>query len=322
MEPESAGNKLGIGMISMPPAYKNAEHKPDIPGHHSLVNAHAKAVLIRQTWELIEPVKGEYDLSYLTESIKTCNDAGKKVSLQILAGQHRPKWFPTEECVNIEGVGWSTLVFTPEYQSRWAMLQEALAKELGNNKQLVSVVMGGIGSGSESFVVKKEADIEECRALAIKFSFADEIVAWESGVAWSMDLYSRTWKQPFALVTGPPFGSSEQSVAALQAMFDYGLATYYGKFGARSHDLTSGGPNPGQISCDVITAASRSSSATVCQMGNAQIANDTAPPTRLRQALQRGYDNGANGVEVFDDDFEHESSQEVLAEFNALFLSR
>jgi len=207
--------------------------------------------------------------------------------------------------------GRTTVPWDKTFQGQWEKLNKALAARYDGRLAYVKLI--GAGHASESHLATKPEDQSAAEALAKASGYSDLATAWKEGVKWLIDMYARVWiHTPFVLGTGPPFRNG--GIDALRAMFDYGDATYRGRFGARADDLTSNSPQDGQPSAEIIKTISQHCRATGYQFGNHQNVKDSNPPTRLGQALERGIGFGAHFEELFADDADDTVSAPVLSD--------
>jgi len=176
-------------------------------------------------------------------------------------------------------VPWGT-----NFQTRWEIVQTELKARYSG--RVAYNVIQGVGRGVESFLVNS-TDEAAAYCAGARERLSDLRTAFKTGVRWMIDMHVRVWDPvPVILVTGPPYPTG--GVADLQEMFDYGDATYRGKFGARANDLSANGPQPGQPSAKIITQVSPHCVAVGYQFKQAQKTNDPNPPTRLGLACNRG----------------------------------
>jgi hypothetical protein len=313
---------VGIGCIYLADSYVSEPpiDPNTIPG---ITNPHMKGVLWRESWERLDKGgQGIHDWGFLDACFNASDGNNKDASLQILAGNFSPSWFfalpGAKQILTGPSHLPSTVPFDPVFQTEWEAVQTAMANRYKTHAHLRYVVMSGVGHGSESFMATTPDEFSQLTTVAHDLGYPDAVTAWKAGVQWLIDMYSRVWgTKPIVLCTGAPFSTGNGGNEALQAMFDYGDANYFGTFGARADDLTARRPNIGQPSADIIIQISPHCIATGYQFGILQNLNDPNPPNALNQALVRGTGFGAHFIEVFPDDADNPISGQVLDDANA-----
>src|SRR5216683_2089945 len=235
------------------PAYQDTNHYPDPATCKGLTNPSIKGILFRQTWDTLESTRLAFDWKFLDAAFAAAEVHGKLVSLQILAGQHKAKWFDASygaHLFNVTDVGDVTVPWDPTFQPEWKRVQQAISGRYKGHASLAYVVIQG-GQASESFICRLVSDQSGPRTdgqltadqLAVAAGYTDAINAWETSMHWMIGMYHDVWSPvPCDGVTGPPFPNGGLDV--LGTVFDYGVTTYPIWFGISAHDLTSVGPKP------------------------------------------------------------------------------
>ena len=311
----------GIGVMYLAKSYVS---EPPIDPYtiQGVTNTHVKGILWRETWERLDKFgQGQHDWAFLDACFNASDGNNKDAALEILAGNFSPAWFfnlPNAKQIIAGGDNLPTTVpWDPVFQSEWEAVQTAMANRYKSHARLKYVKLIGPGHGSESFFATNPDERAQADVLAQSMGYTDSVAAWEAGVTWLIDMFVRVWYPiPVVLGIGSPFANPEGQTA-LQAMFDYGDATYPGKVGARADDLTANNPEDGQPSAEIIRQISQHCIATGYQFGNHQNVNDPNPPDRLNQALIRGTGFSAHFIEVFADDADNPISGQVLDDANA-----
>jgi hypothetical protein len=316
----------GIGLIYLAKSY--GSEPPINPATIAgITNPHMKGMLWRETWERLDTNgQGNHDWTFLDACFAASDSHDKDAALQILAGNFAPPWFfnlPNARQITTSGLNLPTTIpWDPVFQTEWEAVQTAMADRYRSNARLRYVVIAGPGHSSESFFATKPEEFTQANDLAVSMGYSGCDQAWRAGVTWLIDMYARVWAPiPVVLCTGTPYADTNGGTAALQAMYDYGDSAHRGQFGARADDLTSGSPTPSEPSATIIRQLSPHSMAVGYQFGNHQNVNDTNPPTRLDQALNRGTGFGAHYMEVFADDADAALSAAVLDAANARMLA-
>lgn len=134
----------------------------------------------------------------------------------------------------------------PIVKAHWKEFIVALAARYDSNPQLGYLVMAGFQQTGECHLAATPEDIEffDASALAAGYEATDVLpaglVAWEATVKEMVAQYMISFKDTPLLITGARPYSGDQLVAGQRAMndiFDWGFATYPGRFGVMNSQL-------------------------------------------------------------------------------------
>lgn len=134
----------------------------------------------------------------------------------------------------------------PIFKAKWKEFIVALAARYDSNPQLGYQVMAGFQQTGECYLAAAPEDIAffDSSAVAAGYKATDllpaGLVAWEAIVKEIVAQYMTSFKDTPLLITGArPYGG-DQLVAGQRAMndiFDWGFATYPGRFGVMNSQL-------------------------------------------------------------------------------------
>lgn len=135
----------------------------------------------------------------------------------------------------------------PLYKAKWEEFITALGARYDNNPRLGYVVMTGFCMVAESYLAREQPDIDFFDASAIAAGYTGNgtlpagLVAWEATVQEMVGQYMSAFPHTPLFITGAyPYGggdSQDVSTSAMNDIFDWGVATYPGRFGIMNSQL-------------------------------------------------------------------------------------
>lgn len=166
-----------------------ARDREQIRNHSLLTSPRIEGAQVMYAWRQLEPQRGEYDFSIVTEDYSYLLSHGKKLFIQFqdvtfsTAYKAVPEYLLTEEfgggCLqsyNDNGVaeGWVAKRWNPEVQQRFALLMQALGKEFDGKIEGVNIQESAVGNFKEkdpTFTPMRYAECLKENMLALKKAF-------------------------------------------------------------------------------------------------------------------------------------------------------
>jgi uncharacterized repeat protein (TIGR01451 family) len=138
-------------------------------------------------------------------------------------------------------IPWDPIVLT-----KWTAFVAAFGARYDGNSNLLYVPMGGLGQSGESRVASAQDDIDYFEVSAVAAGYTATVDYSAAVVGWMATAQAITAAYMAAFPTTPPFftgaapfGSSGGGSAAMQAIVDWGVATYPGRFGIMNAQLNA-----------------------------------------------------------------------------------
>lgn len=219
-----------------------ADHDMDGSGERRspFDNATADGVIFRTGWMLTEPRANAYEWGQIDRHMQAAKRSGKIFGLAIGAGRGTPRWFlqssPTTLTITQHRKGFGQRQVTMPvpwdraFQDRWGEFLQAVAARYDGEPNLAYVVIAGVGISFEPVMARSPEDVRNFEAMG-------GLPRWIEGTKAVIDLYARHFrKTPFLLSMHLPVRSAEAQ-RAIEAVVDYGLRTYPGRFGVQNHGL-------------------------------------------------------------------------------------
>ena len=158
---------------------------------HPFLNIHRfVGAQIMYPWEKLEPEKGKYDFSIISEDYEYLLSCGKKLFIQLQDATFNtkyvgiPGYLLTDEFDggsipqfndNGEAVGWLAKRWNPKVQERFALLLKALGKEFDGKVEGInlqeSAIGGDISEIDTTFTPERYAESLKINMLALKKAF-------------------------------------------------------------------------------------------------------------------------------------------------------
>lgn len=278
-------------------------------------NPQVKAVVIRTTWERVEPSVGQFYWDWIDAGLEQAGAHGKKAVLLVVAGVGTPQWFVTAKpnaCFNTTLKDGSKdmmgLPWTQPFQNKWGTFIQTLAGRYDG--KVAHVDMGGFGRKAESVFVTTAEDQAALDTVARSQGFASGLDAWFSGATWTTDLYAKYFtKSAFICVTGAPI-PTDTGRMKLDELIGYGVK-YGMRFGGASHGLTENAPSNQSIGFNLPSTI---------QCGFQFELPQKDDILGFSQALTRATSAHANWIEVYPGDCDDPRKTASLAAANALML--
>ena len=134
----------------------------------------------------------------------------------------------------------------PTVLSKWTTFVAAFGARYDGEPTILYVPMGGLGQTGESRVAVAQTDIDyfEANAVADGYTatsdYSAAVVGWMAAAQTITDAYMTAFPTTPPFFTGAaPFGSSGGGTLGMQAVVDWGVATYPGRFGVMNSQLNA-----------------------------------------------------------------------------------
>ncbi len=307
-KPTTGSHPLGIGIGYMLKTDKVDAPQP-IPqaDNNAFTNNHVQYVTCRTNWDRIEPHEHANANDFYWDFLDACTTQavahGKKFSILIGDGVQSPHWVYDAGAFkfNVTTTPGKTPTVLPMpvpwdkvFQTKWGAMIHEVAARYGNNASLAYVDLP-IGCVIEGFFVNTDQDIATFNSLG-------GLTVWKEGVEFKIDKMTTEFSsKPITLITGAPMGTTDGQ-AALQAVFDYGVAQHPGNHMASScHDLWyTGAPGANSIGAKEALLLTATSTPGFQDFRGTRTGIDTATGRyQLDVTLEFGVNYGAKFVEVW-----------------------
>ena len=332
MEPRALPSTLGV--------YELLTSNQDISRDRNLNNPYVDGFALRYTWNFLEPVRGQYNWSFVDRQINSI-PAGKSFSLSVTAG------FGTDHdgTFNVGTPAWVyqagarpftftdpktgspaqiPLPWDPVFQSVWTDFIGALGAHYSNNPRPSHVKITGVNTDTAETTLPPPpaSDLKEWGEVG--YTRAGMETAWE-GIANAF--HTAFPNQPIAFIANPggfPTLDSQGNVIGhdskiIDDLINYGAQTYHSNFIVQNNGLSDF-----WVYSKVATAPAGVirgyqmlwfvTNDTTDKMNNGTPIN---PATELQNAVNLGVQNGAQFLEIYQDDIHNPALQGVVASAQA-----
>ena len=286
-------------------------------------NPAVDGVIFRTSWAVTEPQNGGYDWSPIDRLVQEARRTGKILGLGVVAGFRSPEWFlrsgamtmTTEFSRNYAQQRQITVPvpWDPAFQRKWGELLQVAAGRYDAEPAVAYVLIAGLGQAFEPFMARSPEDRRT-------FEASGGLPRWIEGAKAVIDLYALHFKAtPFVLTMHNPVLSPEGE-RAIQAVVEYGLRAYPGRFGVKYDGLDAVGIAAGSPANFYHRAISESSSRTPVgyqMVWASQGINAKWLRGSLAEVLERGVALKAHFVEVYAVDCDNPLHAEVLKRASA-----
>ena len=138
----------------------------DLANDSSWTNPNITGVIIRNSWQNVEPSQGTFDWSYLDQGITLAHQYNKKLGISIVAGIRSPTWIYSvgAQQFTINGVGVMPSPWDPVFQANWHQLVTAFGQRFDSDVAVSYITASGPGREEECFLCKSAADVAELNA--------------------------------------------------------------------------------------------------------------------------------------------------------------
>jgi hypothetical protein len=187
----------------------------------------------------------------------------------------------------------------------WLAFIRRLGARYDSNPTLGYVVISGLGQNIETYMAQTPRDYERLTALG-------GAAAWKRAAKKIISAYAEAFPTtPFFITAAKPFHTDE-GLAALQHVVDWGVTSYPGRFGIMNASLNANSTTVYYPNLAIYTYSARQ------PVGFQMLCSYANDPERLQgtlgQALRAGIRLGAKFVEVYQADADLPSNQQVLAD--------
>lgn len=215
-----------------------ADYRPDgdKDGRSPFDNATVDGVIFRTAWMVTETQDNVYDWGQIDRHLQAAKRTGKIFGLGIAAGRRTPAWFlgsgATTFSMTFQPKGEPRREFTMPvpwdraFQDKWGEFLQVMAARYDAEPNLAYVMIAGLGQNFEPFMARSPEDVRAFEAMG-------GLPRWIEGSKAVIDLYAKHFrKTPFILTMHNPVPTSEAQ-RAIEAVTNYGLQAYPGRFGVR-----------------------------------------------------------------------------------------
>ena len=242
--------------------------------------------------------------------------------------------------VGVEVVPWDPLA-----KSRWETFIVNMGANYDKNPQLQYVVMAGFQKAGECYMAYTPADVAFFDASAIAAGYLPSatlpagLVAWEATVKEIVAQYMVSFPNTPLIITGArPYGGDYQLLgqAAMTDIFNWGLATYPGRFGIMNSQLHATSAAGYFLNSPIVNNAATVPTGlqflcagTSSNPDNLPRLSDSPPwgiwpllsiHDAVNNSCTDGASFGAGYIEVYEDDVNNPDLQSVLAAQEAALL--
>ena len=129
-------------------------------------NPNVTGVIIRTSWQNVEPSQGTFNWSYVDQGITLAHKYTKKVGITIVAGMKSPTWIYSvgAQQFTIQGVGVMPCPWDPVFRSYWQQFVTAFGKRYDFEPAVSYITATGPGREEECLLCKSTADVAELNA--------------------------------------------------------------------------------------------------------------------------------------------------------------
>jgi len=286
---------------------------PDLPGLYVLLKPNqrfepkttdlsaAAGISVRTSWEDLQPREDGYDWSYLDQTLRAADAAGKKVMLRVLPGIHSPDWalagvdlirytvqkpgHPLQGQTVTIPVPWD-----PVYLGRWTAFVSALGQRYHDDPSLVLIQMAGpTANTAEMHLPKSPKD----KALWENKGYRRDklVAAWKTVI----DAYAKAFPGRYLAVD---IAVPLYNDGSLEEILTYGTRTSPGRFCIQGNWLSDRTRKESPL-YRLIQDYSKTTPVGFQMLGSTGPASAGA----LREAIDRGIEAGARYLEIYESDF-------------------
>jgi hypothetical protein len=219
-----------------------------------LTNPLIAGVAIRWTWPIVEPVEGMYDWSYFDEQIDRVGAAGKKVLLRITSGgKNTPSWVFNAGVQTFSFV--DTQAYSPTYNQTvtipafWdpTFLEKKkrfiaeMGQHFADNPHVVLVAVSCANATTDDWVVpSSKTDVQNWRSIG--YTSNKLINACKQIIDVSMAAFPN---QTITLAVNRSSNNLDPNPDYVaNAVVNYAMNTYPGRFIVQKHSLSADTPDP------------------------------------------------------------------------------
>jgi hypothetical protein len=271
-------------------------------------NSNLDGMRLRPAWEDIQTGPTTFDWSSIDALFDLAAQHGKTIGLSVGAGVYSPQWVYDGGATKYALKDGSNLSMPIPWDSSfldsWLGFIQTLGDRYDGNPDLSYVVISGLGQNVETYLSQTAADDAALDALG-------GTEAWIGAAQQIIAAYANAFPTtPFFITASKPLAAVE-SVAALQQVIDWAVATYPGRFGIMNATLNAKSSTIYYPNLAIFTYHNTQPVGfqTLCS----SITDRTRLKGTLNQALIQGVSLGAHFVEVYQNDADAGKNQSVLA---------
>ncbi|MEK7636063.1 MAG: fibronectin type III domain-containing protein [Patescibacteria group bacterium] len=314
-------------------------------------NPYVDGLAIRTVWELIEPLEGQYNWSFIDAAINQAQMLGKKASLSIAAGKHTPDWvynYGIQTFRFIDGNPYHKndfcneiiipVPYDPIYLAKWKNFVRAFGARYNSNPIIVKIRITGVNESTAETILPHRfgGPIPDCDK-----NYYDDIQNWINA-GYTASLIKNTWldiakafhsafpDKGLSVATYEPsfpkindFGKYDKNLNLVNDIFNMGIANIGPAFIPEHNSLSAF-----YASNDVKKYVPNSiigfqmlwwvTGDDVYRM-NQRIVGD--PKTIFKTAVEKGINAGTSYLEIYTADINNSSFQDVLREAQKQILT-
>jgi hypothetical protein len=274
----------------------------------SWTNDNVDGMRLRPIWSDVQPNEATFDWSSIDELLDLGAQHGKFIGLSVTAGVATPQWVYNAGATKYrlrDDSGLSMPVpWDNVFLDKWLNFVRAMGARYDSDPTLGYVVISGLGQIIETHLSKTEEDDEALQARGGPD-------AWISAAKQIIGAYARAFPTtPFFITASKPF-NDPATIAALQQVIEWGVATYPGRFGIMNATLNAHSdigyyPNLAIFNYHAVQPVG-------FQMLCSAEHDRARLGGTLNDALNRGVLLRAKFVEIYQDDVDKPANQTVLA---------
>ncbi len=244
----------------------------------ALQSPNVDGAYLQDTWENIEPQKGQFNWSYLDAQLKGVVTLHKKVSLGIWAGAYAPSWLYQEGAQAFHTVVEPKrrpefcqpitlpVPWDPVFQNEWLKAIRAFGEHYANNPAVVLVKITGVAYRTDETAMPRAHGGTKTNTLTGKScTLPNDVQAWQA-VGYTSEKVESAFRkfatafaaafprQSLAIMTSkkafPPIGAGgqlDENAVALSTtrFFEFGRDTFGQRFVGQNNGLSELKVEPG-----------------------------------------------------------------------------
>jgi hypothetical protein len=271
-------------------------------------NVNLDGMRLRPAWEDIQTSPTTFDWSSIDALLDLADQHGKTIGLSVAAGIYSPQWVYDSGAMKYPLKDGSRLSMTVPWDrpflDNWLDFIHTLGDRYDGNPDLGYVVISGLGQNVETYLSQTAADDTALNALG-------GTEAWVAAAQQIISAYADAFPTtPFFITASKPLLEVE-TVAALQQVIDWAVATYPGRFGIMNATLNAKSSTVYYPNLAIFTYHNTQ------PVGFQTLCSSISDPTRLQgslnMALTKGVGLGADFVEVYQNDADARKNQKTFA---------